>query len=361
MQNDCTLTTNWIVNNILSEMIRKRQPTVRVIEDADVEGCMHRHAVRLGVVHECSICFTEMMFLEEAQTYGRKEGVVLATPKLLQPVGCNHQICASCYKRWIESESARPLRASFRRLPCCAPPGECPGRMALPETLSRPIRNWSSHYDSTGTMIRLDCPRCRRRDALVSHELLEESGIAQCLSCLYKFCSRCESEARSEMGACSCQNLPDQNVPSAWSRHFMHADGWPMRRREITFTNVEDSVRELPTVESGAPVSCPTCGLLLHKSSECNELTHCAGGCRVCYWCGAQSFPWETHGLPTDHWKTCPRYDWDALCKDTGFGCTQGLCYSDHAECHVAEHQSGIAAMHRERARRRHVALLCGL
>lgn len=88
-------------------------------------------------------------------------------------------------------------------------------------------------------------------------------------------------------------------------------------------------------------VNCPGCNTMLHKTSACNDLHHC-GDRNVCNFCNSSSFPWES-GIPLEHWKICPRWDYESI----HFPCKEGVCFTDETEC--VEHGEEIKQFNKTR------------
>jgi hypothetical protein len=157
---------------------------------------------------------------------------------------------------------------------------------------------------------------------------------------------RCMHAVNPLAQLCPCEELSDNRVFHAWSRHFVDEHGAPLRRSMVTGVHRSLQAEDANEDIKGGHVRCPGCSIRLHKDSACNELRHCPEHC-VCYSCGAQSLPWE-NGLPSSHWKECPRWDsQDHVAAMAGFLCVEGDCYGEGVgECTRRDHAEGIQAYH---------------
>lgn len=299
----------------------------KVIEVFECHRVLERQARRVGAVSECSICFSDIMEARSYTVYGLPDSVSRSAARELQPTGCAHRYCESCAKRVVMIGNGR----------CCAPPGNCPGTLAGRRDDTRSFRPKRQRVRGATTL--LDCPFCLERDCVPAEtDQLETMGArvqVECRACRSRFCANCRSPYL----------IHDCDPGTRLSRHYTADPSYSDRvlpetkAAELSKWNFAD-----PTL----PVPCPTCGLLLRKTTECNILTHCAGS-RVCYLCGAKSHEWERYGVGNDH--PCPKYDHDPRILALGYRCVQGLCHSDSADCADPSHAAGIEALHRFRRR----------
>jgi len=137
-----------------------------------------------------------------------------------------------------------------------------------------------------------------------------------------------------------------------WSRGKEDSPYFPalLMQKEVTADAALKQIQFLLSADR-LEVQCKECGVMLHKTSQCNALSHC--GVEVCNVCGFSDVV-----LPPDHWKKCPRFDTDKFWHEQcGFQCVEGKCYSDIKECQVAEHQDSIKSV-TETRRKFHVKAL---
>lgn len=386
---------------------RTRAP-VHVMSDEEHAAVLKSRLERIKL--QCCVCCDEgWLTTEETAPRARR---------IMHLAACRdweHATCMACLAREadrvLSAAAARRQRADAVRpekinLPCMYPYGTtaCPDRyrwstvraVASADALARflaPPAARASRLLADGVSAALACPAC----GALSSVLLPALALGEhttCARCAATWCTRCARVTPSPCPCpCPCAALPDTEVPTAFSRFFTHADGWPKRKSEVTCdelriftdamcgvaTSVMSSVsgrkrqraadsdgvsphHSSADSDSASPwhhVSCPDCRAGLFKTSACNDLTHCER--HVCNVCSVASFPWEPF-LPPSHWDKdgvfgCPQWDydphWNAAAKAggvaCGFMCVEGDCCSDGAECAVAEHALGIRAMHAAR------------
>jgi hypothetical protein len=130
-------------------------------------------------------------------------------------------------------------------------------------------------------------------------------GLQQILMTTDRIVCSCSLSCCFECGQYCC----DGCEKSTWSR-FSTRDGLAVRQGGAVVNNAPN-------------VKC-VCGQLLHKLSDCNELSHCDR--KLCFHCGEFTLPWETM-LPLSHWDECPR--WDPL------PCQVGGCLDGYKDCSI--------------------------
>jgi hypothetical protein len=89
-------------------------------------------------------------------------------------------------------------------------------------------------------------------------------------------------------------------------------------------------------------VKCPICAVVIQKTTDCYSIRHCDW--EVCWMCHKID-----RRLPADHWKTCPRYDFEKSWKSQGYLCKEGSCYDENKTCVEITHKNGIEMMNRIR------------
>jgi hypothetical protein len=252
----------------------------------------------------------------------------------------------------VASDRAIAFRARRRALLTALRAGGLHGQQGL-----------ASRMSVDGTRALVQCPACARDDS-VALVAFATHALHACAHCDAAWCTRCTRvEPRPPNAghlcpcpnACPCLALSDALVPTAFSRAFYDADGWPKRKHTVAAVDV---VRAARALAEGAACSreyfaaCPVCRYSLHKTSACNSLTHC--GRAVCNACGLASHPWEAH-LPMDHWDAhgkegCPQWDadpfWNGPVAACGYACIEDACFTDARECTEAAHGAGRARMH---------------
>ena len=111
-----------------------------------------------------------------------------------------------------------------------------------------------------------------------------------------------------------------------------------MRNYELSVRTCVDQLVQICTDEELSS-TCAGCGVRMHKSSECNELSHC--GIHRCYHCGMSGFEHESQLI--DHYDSehggCPLYDHSSYWKSMGL-CTlcDASCQHDHGDCTRPDH-----------------------
>ena len=110
-----------------------------------------------------------------------------------------------------------------------------------------------------------------------------------------------------------------------------------MRNYELTSALCYDQLNEMSQGDT-LSVKCSCCRTPMHKSTACNELTHC--GLRKCFVCGLSSLEGEKNLI--DHYghDRCPLYDADGWRHMTrGMPrCVEGECHDEHRDCTCPEH-----------------------
>jgi hypothetical protein len=91
-----------------------------------------------------------------------------------------------------------------------------------------------------------------------------------------------------------------------------------------------------------ARVKCPVCSVTIQKTTDCYSIRHCDW--EVCWMCHKVD-----RRLPIDHWKTCPRYDYDVAWKSFNYQCEEGKCYNEDTQCCNLVHEQGIKNMNKVR------------
>lgn len=145
------------------------------------------------------------------------------------------------------------------------------------------------------------------------------------------------------------------STPTDDRNHYVRADTPPFlyKHEEVPANVVAQRVsfiRESDTL----PIPCTQCGVMMHKTTQCNALKHC--GVERCWICGRIDIP----SIDTDHWKQCPRFDTDVRWKSIAphYVCKEGECYSDEYDCVMKAHEQGRREVLEYRRHRQLTALL---
>jgi len=284
----------------------------------------------------CAVCF------------GKPSGAErLRVPSCRRPL---HAVCTNCLTLVVQDSTTHPVREGHPYVGCLAPTPwtarACGGHFPISvfasilpgqalQQLVRRIRRYSLEPS-----IACVCGN----EATFS----QGSSLMHCHSGKHTCCVWCWS--------ITCPGCRENSqLPHAPNRFF-----GGVRNSAISPLLVAKTIRRIQQQEVWTRPHCPDCDVPLHKTSACNELSHC--GRAICNVCGACSLPWEPPHLPSSHWSVdgspgCPRFDvadWAVKC---GYICVEGTCFTDEIECSVSSHQPGIRRMHAARKQRMLLAL----
>jgi len=262
----------------------------------------------------------------------------LRVPSCLRP---SHAVCVNCLKRVVQGfqDSASTVQTVQKGLRCLAPVPwsvePCGGHFQL-SVFSSILDNFEfqklirfiQKYNKNTTVT------CVCGDEAIFEQ---GSNLMHCSSGKHTCCVWCWS-----ISCPGCTENPQ--LPNAPNRYF-----GGVRNSKITPLLVEKTVRRIEQQEVWTRPHCPECDVPLHKTSACNELTHCNKA--ICNVCGACSFPWEPPHLPSTHWSVngsqgCPRFDVGHWALSCGYVCVEGDCFTEEQECKIPSHQPGILKMH---------------
>lgn len=303
----------------------------------------------------CSICCEEL------------------TKELKAPCGhLSHRICSNCLARHATNWSCHCVSANSPYVSC--PHEGCDGRYPIDiiakyiskddlERLEERIQHYAARQH-----VKYSCPSCGFINHVPSNLVKDRSPgtlAVQCQApgCGREYCYHClgptpaGSSARSQtlLGllhptctACQRTDLPPRNgefnryVPKTTMPKSV---GLLPRNYELT---VQDCINQLTYIATDAMMTtkCRVSNVALHRTTACLEVTHF--GLRQCTVCGMSGLEFETNLI--DHWHgsgrfgCCPRWMTDRFWKNTitcppEMCCREGVCHSDHSDCHDPAHE----------------------
>ena len=307
----------------------------------------------------CSICLDDH--------FHTRVPLAEASPRDCVAPACrdgSHAVCASCWRRIVTNFHRHPLGPGQRAITC--PHDGCDAEYPLEEfaavltaTEMRALRKFAQQWTSVVTVA---CPTCGLGETL-DHTWLrnaEEGTVIVHPKCGHEaFCFHClERPGSPSDSTCTlCLSGYSSVCPTngAINRFYRvprksMADGQRCYARNCD-VDVEGCVDQMQRIVDGVflPASCANCATPMHKTSACNELTHC--GLKVCYHCGYTGLPWESSLF--DHWDSegrlgCPRFDNDRFWAEMQCAslCSGTLCGGDAHDCTDPAHRAVIVQQH---------------
>lgn len=309
------------------------------------------------------------------------DGIVPDNAIFLSCCGNTHAICGECLHNIATNYESHPVNETCALIPCMTFEGDCTNENGFPhyfnhddvEKLLNPeekiiYRTYVKRYRFPGFEI-VNCPRPKGlrnnmvcgAEILVSIQEIRNRNRGRVLlecsqGCHQKSCYYCYRQVRRQLDHCThCVRTNERLDPQAFNHYFYKRDKEVYDEQPLFYRNCEldlDLVRtqlhEIIQDNSGY-VRCFNCSTKLHKTEQCNALSHCR--IEICYACGRSGTPTEPL---TSHWDRmgltgCPRFDhhnfWNEVAR-CDFRCQEGECHSQNmGDCQVTEHQVGIRNM----------------
>jgi hypothetical protein len=229
-------------------------------------------------------------------------------------------------------------------------------------------RHYVKQYRFPGFEI-VTCPRYRSTrnmtsvcgaDILVSLETIRTQGRGRVLmtctqACHQKSCYHCHRRVANQSNHCVyCVRTNERFDPNANNHYFYRQDATSdqlfYRNSELEPDVIVNQLQEIVSSNNSGYVRCFRCRTKLHKTEQCNALSHCRT--EICYACGRSGTAAE--GLGNSHWDPtgrtgCPRFNhhrfWNRIA-GCNYQCQEGECHSHTiGDCTVPEHQTGIRNM----------------
>jgi len=286
---------------------------------------------------------------------------------------CRHNYCLGCLARWAESAAGLPVAAHNPRLLRCPEEGCLAGidaEQLAPEigpARTEVIRRRLDEYASAHSMVAA-CPLCEEESQISWADAPEGQSVVRCAACAVTFCQHCLSVTLP--GPCSAcaarQMVPMAPEPMSTFSHTMCLPGGGVARWwEFAPGDVLARLEELCAGQVHA--RCPCCAASLHRTTECNQLTHCSVS--ICDACGWFTLPGQAM---VDHYHPhrCPRYFFDGPegtpglwlrstmpAMPSGEVCQQGACHDAAKDCQNPAHAAFRANLNAVR-RALHVSTL---
>lgn len=257
-----------------------------------------------------------------------------------------HRICNECITSIVKnlpiSKNDPHIRCQYPFMQCDAKYGKTILKTILKENYPL-YEKISRIYVYDGYRI-IDCPAC---NAPLAEDLDydECDETMDCDHCNYVFCKRCYNECPGNT-CINCMGFMDIN-PEDYNYFFPKKDrkdicDYKLKNKDITIHLALDHILSIIKTKT---IQCPICYTKLHKSEQCNGLSHCHT--EICYSCGMFS---DIAYTLKDHWSArgsngCPRWDSDPVILKNipEYVCKEDTCFShSKGDCKVEEHQEGI-------------------
>ena len=282
------------------------------------------------------------------------DAVAGETALVMPPCGePSHAVCTDCLATFATSWHNHPIGPGSSYVVC--PHDGCTAtyetehfrNVLTADDMSR-LRARARRF---GENVIVSCPSCGEVVPLARGALQDrEEGLIvfTCPACVWKWCYTCfaslgpADDASSQDVVCTdCLNgVPG---PGSLNRYFTRPgkaleDGLPphMRGFELSVPLCVQQIVRMCT-DPDLPEPCAGCGTMMHRASECNELSHC--GIHRCFHCGMSGFTHESQLL--DHYVNggCPLYPDSPFWQSLGLpSLCDSSCQNDHHDCTRADH-----------------------
>ena len=192
----------------------------------------------------------------------------------------------------------------------------------------------------------------------LQHLIRDNCTIILCPHCDVEFCYLCMSECtyeESNNGMCVFCEGEDVKSIGAFNRYFLRPGKTKYNCKEGLLRNYELTkdlvIKQLEDIVQQAEpcVVCSECGVGLHRTVDCNELTHC--GKKICYFCGYQCTTFELDNNSHYCEDDCYQYMSCHPFLKHLYECNIE-CHSHSHPCTNEKHKNGIWQMHEFRKKR---------
>ena len=305
---------------------------------------------------ECSICCAEFTKDRVVPMSQATDGTYLIKP----PCHPQHAACGECHRRLATQWHNHPIGPGSDSYTCphdgCSatyPTADFKGLLS-DEDMKR-LQARENRFKNREVIV--SCPRCGSIVPVPQDRLRDsEPGTVVFQCCTLHWCFHCFSPVGRSNGDLTSPSvcIPCIRGQVTWTninRFFIRPQSCLdegmlpplMRNYELSLELVLKQIIDM--CESDVVDDpCAGCGTKMHRSSECNELSHC--GIHRCAHCGMSGFEWETHLIDHFHGEgRCPLYPSSDFWHRMGLpSLCDHKCQNDSQDCKLPEHRDRIEA-----------------